>query len=247
MIEKKEIQVNGLKIVYRIKGEGKPLLILHGWGVSSELWERIMEGIDNRLIICPDTPGFGESDVPKEAWNVSNYASWVKAFVDALELEYFDVIAHSLGARIMIKFLQNNQGMVDKLVLHGAAGIRTKLSLKQRILKNGSNLSPRFVKEAAKKILDPLLKDRDYSKAKGVMKDILRNIIEEDLFPYLNNIHNDTLLIWGENDKFVPLEYARMFEAEIDKSKLVIIREAGHSAFKTHPNKFLEIISSFLK
>jgi pimeloyl-ACP methyl ester carboxylesterase len=132
MIEKKEIQVNGAKVIYRIKGEGKPLLILHGWGVSSKDWERVMEGIDNRLVICPDIPGFGESDTPTEAWNVSNYASWIKSFVDALDLEYFDVIGHSFGGRMMIKFLQNNQGMVDKLILHGPAGIKTELNFKQK-------------------------------------------------------------------------------------------------------------------
>jgi pimeloyl-ACP methyl ester carboxylesterase len=246
MIEKKEIQVNGLKVVYRIKGEGKPLLILHGWGVSSKLWEKIMEGITNRKVICPDIPGFGESDTPKEAWNVSKYASWLKAFVNELDLDYFDVIAHSFGGRIMIKFLQNNQSMVNKLILHGPAGIRTKLNIKQKIIKNGSNISPRFIKVAIKKVLDPLLKDKDYSKAQGIMKEIMRNIIEEDLFPYLNNIHNDTLLIWGEHDNFVSLEQARMFESEIDRSKLVIISEAGHSAFRTHPDKFLEIVLSFL-
>jgi pimeloyl-ACP methyl ester carboxylesterase len=124
--------------------------------------------------------------------------------------------------------------------------LKLNLTSNKKILKNGSNVSPRFIKIAAKKILAPLLKNKDYTKAQGIMKEIMRNVIEEDLFPYLNNIHSDTLLIWGDKDSFVPLKDAIKFESEIDKSKLVVIDDAGHSAFKTHPNEFLKIVTSFL-
>lgn len=246
MIEKKKVTINGLNVTYRIKGEGKPLLILHGWGVSSKIWEEVMEGINNRLVICPDIPGFGESDIPNEIWDVSSYASWLKSFVKELGLEKFDVIAHSFGGRIIIKFLQNNQRMVDKLILHGSAGIRNELNLKQKLLKTGSNVSPRFIKKIFKKVLNPLLKDKDYSKANETMKEIMKKVIEEDLSVYLNNIHNKTLLIWGENDKLVPLNYAYEFNRKINNSELITIENSGHSAFKTNTEEFLRIVLNFL-
>ena len=64
--------IKGLKINYKTLGEGKPLLILHGWGSRGEKWQRVGELLaEKRLkVIIPDLPGFGRSLAPKSAWGL---------------------------------------------------------------------------------------------------------------------------------------------------------------------------------
>jgi len=58
-MEEKFIQVKNLKVFLRITGQGSPLLVLHGWGSSSQSWIKVQEQLkDNFLVICPDFPGW---------------------------------------------------------------------------------------------------------------------------------------------------------------------------------------------
>ena len=77
--------INGLEISYSVFGEGKPLLVLHGWGSKKENWQKAAENLSARVII-PDLPGFGESQEPGFAWETGDYADFVKEFAQKQEV-----------------------------------------------------------------------------------------------------------------------------------------------------------------
>ncbi|PIR71923.1 MAG: alpha/beta hydrolase, partial [Candidatus Nealsonbacteria bacterium CG10_big_fil_rev_8_21_14_0_10_36_24] len=83
--------INGLKINYKIIGEGRPFLILHGWGSNFEKWQKVGELLveKNLKVIIPDLPGFGESQKPTIAWNLDDYCNFVEEFVKILNLDKF--------------------------------------------------------------------------------------------------------------------------------------------------------------
>ena len=71
--------------LWRCAAPGRPLLLLHGWGVSSELFAPILDGLQpGRTLIVPDLPGFGATPEPDAPWSVHDYAAWCVALLDRL-------------------------------------------------------------------------------------------------------------------------------------------------------------------
>ena len=128
--------INGLKINYRIIGEGKPFLILHGWGSQSAKWQKVGELLTSKglKVIIPDLPGFGESEKPKTVWNLDDYCNFVREFIDFLNLDKFYLLGHSFGGALAVKCSLRFPEKIDKLFLVGAACVRRK-SFKVKFLK----------------------------------------------------------------------------------------------------------------
>jgi len=255
-MEEKIISINNLKVNYKTTGSGPVILILHGWPASSDSWVRSMENL-SRLgyqVICPDLPGFGKSHIQVKPWNISNYVEWVLKFADFLKLDKFILLSHSFGGRIAIKFSIKYGNRLKCLILCDSAGIRPKFDAKttaiSKAVQIGNNVfSSGFllkIKDVLRNILYFLIKNRDYVKAKGVMKATMIKVVEEDLGSYLPEIKNKTLLIWGKKDISVPIEYAYQFKDKIKDSKLEIIPGVGHCPHRRAFERLTEIIIMFL-
>jgi len=102
-------------------------------------------------------------------------------------------------------------------------------------------------KDSARNIFYIFLRNKDYVKANGTMKKTIKKVLDEDLFSDLAKIKTKTLIIWGAQDRMVPLKYANVFKKNIENSKLEIIPKAGHSPHLENPKKLSEIILEFIK
>jgi pimeloyl-ACP methyl ester carboxylesterase len=227
-----EIKINGLKINYLVIGEGKPFLILHGWGSNSSRWQKIAEIIsrDNIKAVIPDLPGFGESQKPEKAWGLDNYVDFIEEFADALGLDHFYLSGHSFGGAVAAKFAIKTPHKIKKLFLIDAACIRKKTSKKfilafiAKIFKVFSFFPfYAYLRNAVYRIIKS-----DYPTASGVLKEIYLKIISEDLSQKLSLILIPTIIIWGAKDSITPLEQAHFINKEIKGSKLTVIPDAGH-------------------
>jgi len=251
----KEIIINGLETNYKIAGSGPAILILHGWGSSSDSWRKVQEILVGKgyKVIVPDFPGFGKSNEPPQAWGVSHYSEWLKSFIDNVIREPVFLLGHSFGGRVAIKFVNRYPEKVKKLILCASAGIKPKLSLKQKIFsrlaKIGRKIIPTEQGEVGlpqiKKVFYSLLGQKDYLKSHGVMKEVFKKVIEEDLLQELLNIETKTLIIWGKKDKMVPVKYAYIFHKKIKNSELKIFPNAGHIPHRKMPEKLSGTIIKF--
>ncbi|MFH1656301.1 MAG: alpha/beta hydrolase [Candidatus Nealsonbacteria bacterium] len=247
--------IKQVKSNYKVMGEGKPLLILHGWGVgSSKTWKKIQKSISKKgyKVYVPDFPGFGKSGNPTYPWDVTNYMEWVAELAEYLKLGRFSIIAHSFGARVAIKYSANYPKKLEKLVLVGPAGIKIKPSFKIWLINfvaetTNSSKSLRPFRKLARKILFIILRKKDYVKAKGVMKEVMKRIIGEDLTPYFSKVKTKTLIVWGTKDKMVPVKYSSVFKDNIENSILEIMPKVGHCPHRDKPKKFLKLVIPFLK
>ncbi|MCU0476774.1 MAG: alpha/beta hydrolase, partial [Anaerolineae bacterium] len=81
------VQAHGLSVHHRVMGaaDGAPLILLHGWGASSELLTPLGERLARRGVraFMPDLPGFGQTPPPPEPWDVFAYARFALAYADA--------------------------------------------------------------------------------------------------------------------------------------------------------------------
>jgi pimeloyl-ACP methyl ester carboxylesterase len=247
----KEIETN-----YKIGGGGENFLILHGWNGSSDSWRKIIEILEIKYkVICPDFPGFGKTETPKIPWSLNDFVEWLKEFTEKLNLKEFFLLGHSFGGRVAIKFSIFYPEKVKKLILLNSAGIKPEWGLKEKIIFQISKIGNaifsknhffRF-KDGARNFFYRIARIKDYSKAKGVMKETMKKIVEEDLLPEIPKIQNETLILWGEKDKIIPLKYAFLFKEKIKNSKLEILPKIGHSPHLEDPEKLAEILISNLK
>ena len=235
--------IKGLKINYKTLGEGKPLLILHGWGSSSEKWQKIGELLVQKgmRVIIPDLPGFGKSEEPQKAWNLDDYCDFVEEFIKILNLDKFYLLGHSFGGSLAVKFSLQHPEKVAKLFLVSAACVRKK-SLKNKLFKFISRffkIKPLFLRKF-------FYRKSDYLSVRGVMKETYLKVIEEDLSDVLEKVKIPTMIIWGAKDKITPIKQAKLIKIKIRNSELKIIPNIGHSSHLEAPEKLGDLVSQEL-
>lgn len=256
-MEEREINIKGLKASYKVAGEGQPVLILHGWGGSSDSWleiQKILSGKEYKVIV-PDLPGFGKTDLPEEAWGVDEYDDFVLKLTEKLNLDNFFLLGHSFGGQIAVKFAVKHREKIKKLILCDSAAIRIKPGVKVRIIfwlaRMGNAVFGRKhlqrLKDNARNLFYLFLRNRDYVKAKGTMRETIKKVLSEDLSLELPRIKVKTLIVWGAVDKMVPLKCAYMFKERIVGSELEILPKIGHSPHLEDPLSLSNIILKFLK
>lgn len=257
MIEEKQIFINDLKVNYKVAGEGGPLLILHGWGGSSGSWVEVQKILakEGFKVIVPDLPGFGKTPTPNSVWGVEEYTDFALNLIDKMGFKKVTILGHSFGGRVAIRLTSSYPERLKKLILCASAGIKHPLNFFQMIIFKLSIFGNFFFskkplkrfKDIAQNFFYSFLRYKDYTRAKGVMKEILKKVLEEDLKPELSQIKTITLLIWGQKDKSVPIEDAYLMKENIPQSILKIIPGASHTPNLEFPGKLAKIILDFLR
>lgn len=250
--EEKIIKINGIKTFIRIKGEGEPLLILHGWGARSESWLRVQDILSKDfLVIVPDLPGFGKSDLPPKAWNLECYVEFIFALLRELNLQKFYLLGHSFGGNIAIKIAAIQPDKIKKLILVDAAAVRRPKSIFKRILGFFAGIISLFSFLPGYKFLRKcfyriVLRKTDYLQAAGIMKEVFKRVVSEDVRYYCSKIDVPTLIIWGKKDKITPLKEGLLINKLVPNSKIEIIDGAGHAPNLSHPEILAQIIKENL-
>jgi pimeloyl-ACP methyl ester carboxylesterase len=239
-----------------VRGDGRPLLLLHGWGVSSELFDPILDALEQgRRLIVPDLPGFGATTEPDTPWSVHDYAAWCVALLDRLGVERCDLIGHSNGGRIGIVMAATYPGRIERMVLTASAGIRPRQTLrgaarvrsyKALRMVERSGLLPKAVRQAARRRAEQR-GSADYRAVSGVMRGTLVRIVNEDLTRDLPNLHLPVLLIWGDKDAETPIADGQLMERLIPDAGLVVFEGAGHYAYLEQAARFCRIVEVFLR
>ena len=239
-----------------VRGDGAPLLLLHGWGTSRELFVPLLDALaPGRRLIVPDLPGFGGTPPPPDAWSAHEYADWTLALLDRLEVARCDVIGHSNGGRIAIVLGSRHPERVGRIVLAASAGVRPRRGLRDRVRVRAykalrrverTRALPAPLRDAARARADRR-GSPDYRAASGVMRGTLVRLVNEDLTPLLRNIAVPTLLVWGDRDTETPLADARVMERLIPDAGLVVFEGATHYAYLEQAARFCRIVDVFLR
>lgn len=251
---------HNLSVSFKKVGEGKPLIILHGWGSSANVMFPLAQQLSSlRTCYVLDLPGFGNSPHPARPWDIDDYANLVQKFISDQDLQKADLLVHSFGGRIALKLCARQEGeeLVDKVLITGGAGMKPKRSLNYYLkkytakgLKAPFRLLPSGLQERAlgrlrQTSLWKTLGSSDYSKLSGIMRETFVRTVSEHLERCLPSIPHEVLLLWGEDDQATPLYQARRMEKGMKKAALVVIDDAGHYAFLDNPAHFASIARAF--
>lgn len=251
------INIDGIKTNYVEKGEGNTVLLLHGWGANIKLFDNMINHLSKtHKVYALDMPGFGESEEPKEAWNVDNYVDFVIKFIECMNISKLSILGHSFGGRVIIKMVNrdNLKFKIDKLILVDSAGIKPKSQNKKtfrgemyKFLKKV--VSIKLVKKIFPNALDKLkckFGSEDYRAASPMMRDTLVKVVNEDLTELFPNIKQPTLIIWGDKDEATPISDAYIMNKLIPDSGIVTVENAGHYSFLENHVLVCSVLDSFL-
>ena len=245
-----KITIKNVSTYYEVHGTGSPVILLHGWGQSTEAFKPVTEHLkETHQVYVLDFPGFGQSEEPSTVWGVFEYTQFLEEFISTLQLKNPTIFGHSFGGRVGIYYASLHDSF-DKLVLIDSAGIKPKRGLDYycRI----------YTYKLGKKILSlPFLTpykehfmkkagSSDYQNCSEQMKKIMVKVVNEDLTPLLHSIQAETLLVWGDLDDATPLSDAKLMEKEIPNAGLVVFEGAGHYSYLERLPQFLRVIDVFL-
>lgn len=217
---------------------------MHGYMSSKESFYYQTEFLSKYFcVISFDFAGFGKSQQPEAPFSVGDYADWVIKLACALKLNNPHIIAHSFGARVALKLLGEKNFSAEKLIITGGAGI-VKPRSPQYIRRVKAY---RCVKKVFPRFADKHFGSKEYKSLSPTMRESYKKIVNEDLRSVARNIKNQTLLLYGENDKVTPYkEEGEIFKNAIQNSQLQIIA-GGHFCFSEYPQLFNQKIYAFLK
>ncbi|MGR3304458.1 MAG: alpha/beta fold hydrolase [Candidatus Scalindua sp.] len=248
------IEIDGIRVFYDCAGKGDSVILMHGWGGSAESFKPVFGYLSrNYKVYAFDFPGFGRSSLPPNTWGIEDYGKFFINFLKTIEIERTNIIAHSFGGRVAIWLAANYPEKIDKLTLVNSAGIKPgrtlKYHIKVAIAKTGKKLFTLSIfgkyRERLLNNLYRLVGSKDYQQQAGIMRSTLVKVVNEDLRGLLSKIIAPTLIIWGENDRDVPLSSAKIMESEIKDAGLVVFKDAGHFSYLDKSSDFCVIVKRF--
>ena len=248
-----KMTIRGCSIRLMRGGAGRALVVLHGAGGA--VWLPFMKMLAARFeVIAPEQPGFGESGTPDWLDTVHDLAYFDLDLLAELDLERVHLVGLSFGGWVAAELAVRDTRRLASLTLVGASGLHVDgvkqidpflLTDEQRIrdLFHDQTCADAMVAQwLAPELADVAMKNRA-SMAKLSWQPRSH---DPHLHKWLHRIDVPTLLVWGDEDKLFPPEYAQAYCKLIPRSKAVIIPECGHLPHVEKPAAFVAAIKDFI-
>lgn len=239
--------INDIEMYYETRGEGEPLLLLHGGGGVGANWELIFnEPPEGYKLVIPDLRGHGRSTNPSSTFTFKQVALDVFALLDRLGIDRFKTLGLSLGAKTLLHIATQQPSRVEAMVLISATPYFPEQA---RTLMN--QLAAQEHSEAEWQQMRQWHKhgDEQIKKLWGLMS-ALKDSYDDMNFtpPYLSTITARTLIVHGDRDPLYPVGLAVEMYQAIPRSYLWVVPNGGHGPiFGEMTPSFVETALTFLR
>lgn len=261
------ISIDGLEVHFKDEGTGFPIVLIHGTSASLHTWDAWTKKlIENYRVIRMDLPAFGLTGANKNnTYDLESYNQFLESFMEKVGVSDFALAGNSLGGSIAWHYASNHQKQVKQLVLVDPGGFPSnkgkpfvfklaEIPIVNQLLKHitpksfirnnleqvyydDSKITSELVERYHQMILREGSRDAFIERSKIAFKD------ETAL---LEKINTPTLILWGENDIWIPVENGLKFDAKLSNSRLVIMKETGHIPMEERPEESLAHLLDFL-
>lgn len=268
------MRVGGLWARYWAEGErGSPLILIHGLGGYVEnWWPDICKFGEQHRVYAVDLPGFGRSDKPS-AWpyGLPAFVKFLRDFMAVLGLERASLAGHSLGGAVALQFTQTYPQMVERLVLVSSGGLGPEMGAMLRVaslpllgellnrpsLENSKLLMASIFYDRSRIELEDAQYDFELASQPGAGPAFLKTLrsvatlfgqkraLYAPIVKQLPGITQPTLVVWGREDRIVPLKHAEVAR-RIPNAQTLILDQCGHMPQFEHLERFDEAVQQFL-
>jgi len=270
-----QVSIHGHRVCYRRGGAGPVLLLLHGIGDSSRTWIPAMRLLQSSYtVLAPDLPGHGNSSSAFGDYSLGSHASSMRDLLDLLSIERITVVGHSFGGGVAMQFAYQFPSRCERLVLVDAGGLGREVTwiLRLATVPTAEYVMPVLFPVFARRWGDfaaKFLRDRGIHNARAAemwrsyrsLTDpgnraafvrTARAVIDPggQTVSAVNHLYlvelMPTLIVWGDQDKIIPLVHASQAHEVIRNSRLEVMAGAGHAPHVEDPARFAGILMDFL-
>ncbi|HEX8951815.1 MAG TPA: alpha/beta fold hydrolase [Polyangia bacterium] len=254
------------------KPGGAPLVLIHGWMMTHWYFRPLLDALGGeRELFAIDLPGFGESDRPSRAafgYDAGSFADIVAATLDTLGVARADVLGHSMGGGVAVALAARHPERVQRLVAVAAAVYRLELTtplaklallpvVGRHLARVG--LTRRSFARAcrAESVRDGRCLDDEWidyfwarlerpggHDAAHTCLTVLTSAADNNGDP--GRVRAPTLLVWGDEDRLVPLGHGKRLARAIAGARLEVVPASGHMPFIERTEEFLRVLRPFL-
>jgi pimeloyl-ACP methyl ester carboxylesterase len=267
----KFVLVDGKKVHYLEKGEGKPVILIHGFLYHTVMWKKNIDDLSKKFkVYAVDLWGWGYSERLKEnEYSFERYGKQIVGFMDALKINKASLVGQSMGGGISVYVAAHFPDRVDRLILVDPAVIPYPMTTTGMIYQlpfvgeflnalPGDGLAKNNIKtvwfydpqkvtdDYAEEVLRPLRIKGSYGGMMYILRQVLKDPYVQEEAQKLAQLKKPILLIHGREDIAIPLDRSQQLNALWKGSQLVIFEKAGHTPHEEHPEKFNQLALEFL-
>ena len=270
------LELHGHEVIYRTAGSGPPVVIVHGMVNSSKHWREVaLELAESHTVIVPDLIGHGDSAAVRGDYSIGAHAAVIRDLLSAIDVESATFVGHSLGGGIAMQFFYQFPHKVERLALvssgglgrevspmlrgaalPGAAGLvwaashRSVLGMLDAIAAAGRTIGWR--KSVYLKAITRALRPLQAPGARQAFLQSLRSVIDIhgqkvsalDRLYLLGPV--ETLIVWGERDRTIPIEHGIEAHSRIPHSRLETLPRAAHFPNLEDPAGLAGVLNTWL-
>jgi pimeloyl-ACP methyl ester carboxylesterase len=251
------ISVGGIGVHTWIGGQGDPLLVLHGSG-GNRGWTRWLDQVSDRFTVwAPTHPGFGRSDDADWMEGVDDLARFYLWFIEAVKLSRPHVMGLSLGGWTAAEMAAMSAGALGRLILAAPAGLKPEtgeildvfyyspaqlLTMTVYDSKTVPEWEELYGRKPTPQEVEIATRNQEMA-ARLTWKPYMHN---PRLAHFLPRVTNPTLIVWGREDRVVPLECGEQYRRAMPNSTLTVLERCGHLAPIEQPDVFARLVLDFL-
>jgi pimeloyl-ACP methyl ester carboxylesterase len=260
-MESRKVEIGNMQMSFYDIGEGKPIVLIHGFAGSKLYWERVISQLSEKnRVIAIDLPGHGESTMAAEKYSIEDMAEQIKDLLDQLGLEKVTMFGHSLGGYITLAFAELYPDYLNGFSLvHSTANPdsdEAKAARETNAKKVAEEGIEEFVDGLSKKLFSPANSEVNAedikstveigvsTSIKGVVSALIAMRDRADRNNVLENFNLPVLLIAGEDDQIIPPE--KTFSVSKFNIEQIVIKGSGHMSMHEQPLKLIEAMQRFL-
>lgn len=264
----REVVVDGVRLRYVRGGRGETVVLLHGFASSLYTWSEVWPHLAARFdLVAPDLPAFGGSAIePRVA--ARDYPKLVLRFLDAVGVRRASFVGNSMGGGLAVVMAASTPDRVDRLVLldsmgynlapadrpgvlrlAGAPGLgeaADRLPLSRALVTLGLRQVFHDPGHVTPERVDEYLAPVRRAGAGAAMRALLRGTHALGLPEAIGSVVAPTLVIWGEDDRWIPVRDAARFAAAIPGARVVVLPACGHLPQEERPREVAALLSAFL-
>tara|TARA_B100001996_G_scaffold110689_1_gene83802 strand:+ start:1058 stop:1813 length:756 start_codon:yes stop_codon:yes gene_type:complete len=240
-------------------GDGFPLVLVHGFLGSSAMWSPQKEFFSKYYrVITPALPGFGESNKIKSLTSIKDMAETVLKILEKNEIKKFNLMGHSMGGMIVQEMANLSGEKINKLICYATGSIGDIPGRFEPIDVSREKLKENGIEETSNRISKKWFVDGDKAKYFFLCDNANKATSEEAAdnalialkkwrgLENLQNIRNETLIIWGDKDTAYNFDQVDTLNKNIPNSKIEILKNCSHNVHLEVPEKFNQIVKIFL-
>lgn len=258
----KKIVFEGKKMFYRLYGSGKPVMLVHGFGETGEVWKNQISFFESKIqLIIPDLPGSGSSEMTDDM-SMAGMAEVIKVILDKEAISHFVLIGHSMGGYIALAFAEKYPETIEKFCLFHSTAFadseEKKATRKKGIAFIKEHGAFEFLKSTTPNLFSPVTKSKTPSLVDDFIQGLM-NFSDQSLISYyeammkrpdrtsvLKNAEFPVQFILGKHDIAVPLEDGLKQSYLPGQSHIDILKESGHMGMLEEPGICNDILQRLL-